>query len=174
MILSHDEIITERENGNIIIEPFTLDQVGANSYDVNLSSVIKRVYYNSFFGIDYKKPQKTKCFTIPEKGKWIFPWQLWLGSTIEKAGSDKYVPMYEGRSTLGRMGLFSHISAGFGDIGFKRTWTLEFSCVLPFKLYPRMKIGQVYFVQASSNNWLYDRDHKGHYADQDGVTEAKT
>ena len=173
MILAHDEIISERENGNIIIEPFISEHVGANSYDVTLSVHIKRVCRNSFFGIDIKKPQKVRDYIIPPKGKWIFPWQLWLGSTIEKAGSDKYVPMYAGRSSMGRMGLFTDIGAAFGDIGFKRTWTLEFHCVLPFKLYPYMKVGQVYFVHASSCNWLYGRDHKGHYHDQDGVPEAK-
>jgi dCTP deaminase len=173
MILAHDEIIAEREKGNIAIEPFIFANVGANSYDVRLAPKILRVKRNSFFGIDPRKPQKTKAYTLTEKGKWIFPWQLWLGSSVERAGSDFYVPMYAGRSSMGRMGLFTDIGAAFGDIGFKQTWTLEFHCVLPFKLYPYMKVGQVYFMNTTSWHYLYGREHKGHYADQDGVTEAK-
>lgn len=177
MILAHDEIISERENGNIIIDPFILEHVGANSYDVRLGNNFIRVLENEYIdGIGYinqDKPQKFYKTTALLKGLLIMPGELWLGETIEVCGSDKYIPMIEGRSTFARMGLKVHLTAGFGDIGFKQKWTLELECTLPIVLYPGDRIAQVYFVQASSCNWLYGRDHKGHYSGQDGVTEAK-
>ena len=176
MILAHDEIISERENDNIVIEPFILEHVGANSYDVRLGNKFKCISENSKYCgiacIDSHKPQKYKNYTI-EKSILVVPGSLWLAETMEICSSDKYIPMLEGRSTFARMGLKVHLTAGFGDIGFKQKWTLELESTLPIVLYPGDRIAQVYFVQASSSNWLYGRDHKGHYHDQDGVTEAK-
>ena len=62
--------------------------------------------------------------TIPEDGLLLEPQKLYLGRTIEYTATEGYVPMLEGRSSIGRLGLFVHVTAGFGDIGFKGFWTL--------------------------------------------------
>jgi len=175
LILAHDEIISERENGSIIIEPFILEHVGANSYDVRLGNNFIRVLHNDEYCgkacINPERPQNVIKFYV-EHDILIMPNELMLAETMEICGSDKYIPMLEGRSTFARMGLKVHLTAGFGDIGFKQKWTLELEATLPIVLFPGERIAQVYFVQASSSNWLYGRDHKGHYSNQNGVQEA--
>jgi dCTP deaminase len=165
MILNGAEIISEYNQGKIHIDPFTLDQVGPNSYDVRLGSHLKVVTANSGNFIDPDKKQTTNIIELP----WVLsPEFLYLGNTIEAIGSDYYVPMLEGRSSIGRMGLAVHITAGFGDIGFKQQWTLEMTCELPFKVFPGMRIAQVSFYGCSSRTMMYD----GRYMDQEGVQES--
>jgi dCTP deaminase len=72
-----------------------------------------------------KTPNPTKRITIPEEGLVLKPNTLYLGRTNEFTKTDRYVPMLEGRSSTGRLGLFIHVTAGFGDIGFAGYWTLE-------------------------------------------------
>jgi len=108
--------------------------------------IIKKKYleYIEIF-LDIKSENKAYQFEIPNEGIYLLPDILYLGSTNEKCGSDYYIPMYEGRSSTGRIGLESHISAGFGDLGFKSNWTLEITVVHPLKIYEGFRIGQVYF-----------------------------
>lgn len=176
MILAHDEIISEQANGRLHILPFIAENVGANSIDVTLGNRFKKIYPNVVCGgisfIDPMLPQQFHDFT-GDKSIYMIPGDLVLAETMEEAGSDFYVPMIEGRSTFARMGLKVHATAGFGDIGFKKKWTLELTCTIPIVLYPGDRIAQVYFLTPSSATWLYGREHKGHYADQEGATCAK-
>lgn len=178
MKLGHDDIIAEYHSGKIIIEPYEFDNIGPNSVDVRLAKELLRVWPNDcrdgVHFINPLKPQKYTPHVLDDSGMLIMPGELWIGSTIEKCGSDYYIPGYAGRSTIGRMGLFTDICAAFGDVGFKQTWTLELCCVTPFLLVPGMQIGQVFFDHVTSNNWRYDREHKAHYANQNGPTAAKT
>ena len=73
------------------------------------------------------------------------PNRLYLGRTIEYTQTKNLVPMIEGRSSIGRLGLFIHITAGFGDVGFNGFWTLEMFCVHPIKIYPGVAIGQIFY-----------------------------
>jgi dCTP deaminase len=156
MILSGKEI--KRRLGNdIIIEPFHEQQLGPNSYNVRLHRELL-MYDESL--LDMKTKHRIKTIVIPEEGLILEPGVLYLGRTIEFTKTDNLVPMLEGRSSIGRLGLFIHITAGFGDVGFNGYWTLEMFCVMPVRIYPAVEIGQIFyhtiegdFVRYKSNKY---------------------
>jgi len=168
-MLTGKQIVDEVKKGRILIEPFDEKNVGPNSFDVTLNPTI--ITYkkceivekddgrkhlvplnDNNLVLDPAKENKTYSYTIPEEGLVIPTDILILGSTNEKAGSDYFIPMYEGRSSMARLGIQSHISAGFGDVGFKSNWTLEIITVHNVVLYPNMRIGQVYFHEIEMEN----------------------
>ena len=142
MILSGKEIIKQVNEGNIFISNFDPELVNPNSYNLHLHDELM-VYTDDV--LDMKKPLNTKTLLIPEEGLVLYPGQLYLGRTYEKTSTDKYVPMLEGRSSIGRLGLFIHVTAGFGDVGFSGFWTLEIQCIQPVKIYPMVEICQIYY-----------------------------
>ncbi len=73
------------------------------------------------------------------------PNRLYLGRTAERTETRNLVPMIEGRSSIGRLGLFVHVTAGFGDVGFCGFWTLEMFAVQPVKIYPNVPICQIFY-----------------------------
>ena len=81
-------------------------------------------------------------------------------ATPEYTETDNFIPMLEGRSSVGRLGLFVHITAGFGDIGFKGYWTLEIFCVQPVKIYPGVEICQIFYHSIDGD---YDSYEGGKY-----------
>ena len=151
-------------SGDVDINPFNPAHLGPNSYDVTLSPVL-RVYRatNRTRGmvpvLDMREDNPVDEIIIPTQGLVLSPGMLYLGATVESAISRSYVPMYEGRSSVGRLGIHTHITAGFGDIGWgysmengrevchHPTWTLEIEVVHPVRVYPFVRIGQVYFVK---------------------------
>jgi len=135
-------MIKEQQGKGIIIEPYDEKFVNPNSYNLRLHNELL-VYDEDL--LDMKKPNHTKCITIPEDGLTLNPGALYLGRTIEYTESNKFVPMLEGRSSVGRLGLFIHVCAGFGDIGFKGFWTLEIHCIQPIRIYPGVAICQIYY-----------------------------
>lgn len=141
MILSGKEI--QRHIGKeIIIEPFDQSRVNPNSYNLTLHNELL-VYENH--ELDMKKLNPTKRITIPEEGLVLEPNRLYLGRTNEFTKTEGFVPMLEGRSSTGRLGLFIHVTAGFGDVGFAGYWTLEIFCVQPIRIYPNAEICQIYY-----------------------------
>lgn len=141
MILSGKEI--QRQLGKkIFIEPFSENQLNPNSYNLRLHRELL-VYDEK--ELDMKKDHKTKEVILPDSGMLLEPGKLYLGRTIEFTKTDGYVPMLEGRSSIGRLGLFIHITAGFGDVGFKGFWTLEIFCVQPIRIYPGVEICQIFY-----------------------------
>ena len=98
------------------------------------------------------------------------PGRLYLGKTVEWTSSPGFVPMYEGRSSLGRLGVSSHITAGFGDIGFEGNWTLEISVVQPVRIYPGMRIGQLYWHKPVGE---ITSTYQGKYQGQEGIQASK-
>lgn len=141
MILSGLEI-KQRLNKDIIIEPFNENAINPNSYNLKLHNELL-VYENDV--LDMKKENKAKLITIPEEGLLLTPGKLYLGRTNEHTETKNLVPMLEGRSSIGRLGLFIHVTAGFGDIGFKGYWTLEIHCVQPIIIYPFIEVCQIYY-----------------------------
>lgn len=141
MILSGKEI-KKRLGSQIIIDPFNDKQLGPNSYNLRLHNEL--MMYDEEF-LDMKKVHKTKMMVIPEEGLLLQPGKLYLGRTIEYTETDGLVPMLEGRSSIGRLGLFIHITAGFGDVGFKGFWTLEIFCVQPIRIYPGVELCQIFY-----------------------------
>lgn len=141
MILSGLEIKKEL-NKNIIINPFDESRLNPNSYNLRLHDELL-VYKNH--NLDMKTPNETEKIKIPAEGLVLETNKLYLGRTLEYTESHKHVPMLEGRSSVGRLGLFIHVTAGFGDVGFCGYWTLEIFCVQPIRIYAGVEICQIYY-----------------------------
>ena len=167
MILSGKEINKQVENGLIRIDPFNTDQLNPNSYNLRLHSDL--LVYDSNI-LDMKEKNTTSPLTIPEDGLLLEPQKLYLGRTIERTATDKYVPMLEGRSSVGRLGLFIHITAGFGDIGFAGFWTLEIFCVQPIRIYADLEICQIFYHTIDGD---YDLYQSKKYQLNEGVQPSK-
>lgn len=142
MILSDQEILNQIALGNIVIEPFRKECLGSNSYDVHLSPYLC-VYSEPI--IDAKKENALIELLIPEEGKVLQPGELYLGSTVEYTETHGFVPFLEGKSSVGRLGIDIHATAGKGDVGFCNHWTLEISVTRPVRVYPGMPIGQIIY-----------------------------
>ena len=141
MILSGQEI--KRLIGtDLIIEPYEDSQLNPNSYNLRLHHQLL-VYDNNV--LDMKKENKATLLEIPEEGLLLEKDKLYLGRTLEYTESHKHVPMLEGRSSIGRLGLFVHVTAGFGDVGFCGFWTLEMFCVQPIRIYAGVEICQIFY-----------------------------
>lgn len=144
MILTGHKIQQEVRDGNIVIDDFDINRINPNSYNLRLGNQIGR--YTDLI-LDCKEDNNLTRSYIPKDGVLLEPGELYLANTVERTITDCYVPMLEGRSSLARLGLSVHITAGFGDIGFNGVWTLEMTCVRPTKIYAGMEICQVYFVK---------------------------
>lgn len=147
MILSDIDILHAISCGAIVIDPFHREKLGTNSYDVHLSPHLSRFKEKT---LDARQPTKMHDFTIPENGYVLQPGELYLGSTIEYTESHVHLPIINGKSSIGRLGLCIHQTAGWGDIGFCGHWTLEFSVVKPLRVYAGMPIGQIMWMAAVS------------------------
>ena len=156
MILSGKEIIN-RQGKDIIIDPFDENQVNPNSYNLRLHNEL--LNYDSPI-LDMKKENLGTKIIIPKEGLLLESNKLFLGRTIEYTETDNFIPMLEGRSSVGRLGLFVHITAGFGDVGFKGYWTLEIFCVQPVKIYPGVEICQIFYHSIDGD---YDSYEGGKY-----------
>jgi dCTP deaminase len=161
MILTDIQILKSIEDGNIVIEPFRAACLGTNSYDVHLGKYLA-TYEDRV--LDARLHNEIKHFEIGEEGFVIQPGTLYLGVTEEYTETHHTVPFLEGKSSIGRLGIDIHATAGKGDVGFCNTWTLEISCVQPVRIYAGMPIGQlIYFmVQGDIQNY-YNRKTNAKY-----------
>lgn len=162
MILSGKEIL-KHIGKEIVIEPFDERKINPNSYNLSLASELL-VYENDV--LDMKTPNAVKKLIIPEEGLLLEPRRLYLGRTNEFTRTDKYIPMLEGRSSTGRLGLFIHVTAGFGDVGFAGYWTLEIFCVQPVRIYPNVEVCQIYYHDIDGE---YDLYSSGKYQNNTGI-----
>ncbi|MBN1768486.1 MAG: dCTP deaminase [Prolixibacteraceae bacterium] len=162
MILSGKEI-QKRLNSDIFIEPFDPSQLNPNSYNLKLHNKLL-VYENTI--LDMKTENKAHEITIPEEGLLLETNKLYLGRTVEYTRTDKLVPMLEGRSSVGRLGMFIHVTAGFGDVGFSGFWTLEIFCVQPIRIYPGVEICQIYYHDILGE---YKKYENGKYQNNQGI-----
>ena len=158
VILSDRTLREQIAAGRIVIDPLDDHLVQPSSIDVRISNLF-RVFRNHTRGvIDVKEDttELTELIEIPADGSQPFmlhPGEFVLGSTLERiAVPDDLVARIEGKSSLGRLGLLIHSTAGFIDAGFDGHVTLELANVasLPITLYPGMKIGQVSFMQMTT------------------------
>ncbi len=154
MILSGEEILS-RLGSDIVLEPFDPEQLNPNSYDLLLHDEL--LVYEEVV-LDVKQPNRFRRITIPPEGLILSPSQLYLGRTVERTETHKLVPMLEGRSSLARLGLFVHVSSGFGDVGFCGYWTLEMFAVQPVRIYPGIKICQVFYHEIAGKVREYQSD----------------
>lgn len=161
MILTDKEILAEIEKGNIVIEPFDKSKLGTNSYDVHLGRYLA-TYKNRV--LDAKKHNEIEVFEIGEDGFCLQPNTLYLGVTHEYTESHAHVPFLEGKSSVGRLGIDIHATAGKGDVGFCNTWTLEISVSQPVIVYAGMPIGQlIYFVVSGDIENYYNKKANAKY-----------
>lgn len=144
MLLSGIEIKRQMTLGNIVIDPFSEDQLNPNSYNLTLYPEMQ-VYTGSC--LDVKQKNETKTILIPDEGIVLEPHTLYLVRSREYTETHGFVPMVQGRSSLGRLGLSVHITSGFGDAGFCGSWTLQLLSVMPLRIYPGMKFCQIYYQE---------------------------
>ena len=141
MILSGEEI-RNRMGTDIKIDPFDEKNINPNSYNLTLHKDI--LTYEEIV-LDMRKCNRVRRMEIPDSGLVLEPNRLYLGRTVERTETHNLVPMIEGRSSIGRLGLFVHVTAGFGDVGFSGFWTLEMFAVQPVKIYPGVSICQIFY-----------------------------
>ena len=153
-MITGQEILKRVVKGDIVIEPFNPVNINPNSYNITLGGELM-VYTGRT--LDVKKQNKTKVIQIPENGIVLKPGRLYLGVTQEWTETYNLVPKIEGRSSIGRLGLFIHITAGFGDIGFCGRWTLELVATKRVRVYAGMKIGQLsYYLPEGDIGIVYE------------------
>lgn len=162
MILSGNEI-KKQLGKNIFIEPYDEKRMNPNSYNLSLHN--KLLVYDTPV-LEMKKPNPTKELIIPEEGLVLEPGKLYLGRTAEHTRTESFVPMLEGRSSIGRLGLYIHVTAGFGDVGFSGFWTLEIHCVEPIRIHAGVEICQIYYHSIEGD---YDKYVSGKYQDNTEV-----
>ena len=188
-MLTGMEIIKRVEKGEIVISDFDPAKVNPNSYNLHLDSVLKQYAFDktiitnadgsydtvSVAGasgvLDCKQNNPTIELKIPENGFIVLqPGILYLGSTIEYTSCENLIPCIDGRSSIGRLGIQVHATAGFGDVGFKGKWTLELSCIHPIRIYAGMEICQIYFEEPVGDTSI---KYRGKYQNQDGAISSK-
>lgn len=199
-MLTGSEIYKKVKSGEIEIDPFDKNRLNPNSYNLRLDSkllVYKMDETNSFGEVekysgvicddddwtweapgqiggicylDLHAKDYTSNLYIPDGGIVLMPGILYLGSTMERTFTDKYVPMLNGRSSVGRKGLTIHVTAGFGDIGFNGKWTLEMTVIHPLKVYTGDEICQISFMDITGDNYY---KYNGRYQNQNDVTASK-
>jgi len=161
MILSGHEI-QNRLDGDIVIDPFDERNLNPNSYNLTLHDEV--MTYEEVV-LDMRAANRVRRLSIPPEGLVLSPNQLYLGRTAERTETHNLVPMIEGRSSIGRLGLFVHVTAGFGDVGFCGYWTLEMFAVQPVRIYAGVPICQIFyheitgaFTEYASNKYQHNSD----------------
>ncbi len=176
-VLTKPDILKALEDGTVVVDPAP-EYIGPNSIDLRLHHELK-TYRSPWqylkgesyedLALDARKDNETDTFIIPTTGRILSPGVLYLGRTIERTHTPHHVPKIGGRSSTGRLGIAIHITAGFGDVGFNGTWTLEISVVHPVRIYPGMRIAQLWLLSAS-HPLSEDQRYNGRYQHQEDAT----
>ncbi|MFH1269340.1 MAG: dCTP deaminase [Planctomycetota bacterium] len=161
MILSGHEIRAQLGT-NIIIDPFDESRVNPNSYNLALHDEL--MVYEELV-LDMSKENRTRRIQIPPEGLVLHPNYLYLGRTAERTETHNLVPMIKGRSSVGRLGLFVHVTAGFGDVGFSGYWTLEVFAVQPVRIYAGVPICQIFYHDVRGDITEYNSEKYQHNTD---------
>jgi dCTP deaminase len=161
MILSGIEI-QARLGRDIVIEPFDPARLNPNSYNLTLHDELL-VYDEP--ELDMRRPAATRRIQIPPEGLVLKPNRLYLGRTAERTETHNLVPMIEGRSSIGRLGIFVHVTAGFGDVGFCGFWTLEMFAIQPIRIYARVAICQIAYHELRGDFTPYSSSKYQHNTD---------
>jgi dCTP deaminase len=156
MILSDRSIREELAAGRVVIDPLGAGAIQPSSVDLHVDRWFRLFRNHTMRVIDVREPQEelTELVEVAEGEALILhPGEFVLGSTLERVAlPDDLVARLEGKSSLGRLGLLIHSTAGFVDAGFDGHLTLELSNVanLPITVYPGMKIGQISFLRMTT------------------------
>lgn len=175
-MLSSAKIIEEVNNKNIYIDNFNPEKLNPNSYNLTLNNklLIYKSEYDPYIDedriiLDLMKDNAVEELIIPEDGLILKPGILYLGSTNEYTETKNYVPMLDGRSSIGRLGIMVHQTAGFGDIGFIGKWTLEITVVHPIFIYPNIEICQISYQEVLGD---ISSTYHGKYYNQNGPVKS--
>jgi len=171
------------------VEGFNPENINPNSVDLTLNSKMS-VYKNEV--LDCRKKNEVISINIPEEGYVLTPNIVYLVSTNEsinlepmsfekticstgvKFEAKKYIcARVEGKSSLGRLGMFAHITAGWIDAGFKGSLVLELAVIQPLRIYPNMKICQIAFMESTEVEKHYGEKEGSKYQNQIGAQESK-
>lgn len=192
-LLTGTKILEEVENGNIVIDPFDVNRINPNSYNLRIAdkllvyrspdyTEVNRERYRRIPRVDPTMPHyreivldshaknPTDEYSIGEEGFLLQPGILYLASTVERTYTDKYVPILNGRSSTGRLSMTVHITAGFGDIGFDGKWTLEIMVVHNLIIYPGDEMLQIAFETVEGDT---SYQYNGRYNHQSDVTASR-
>jgi len=182
VLLSDRDITRHIDAGRVLLDPYDPAMVQPSSIDVRLDRFFRLFDNHKYPFIDpaQEQPELTRLVEVDADEAFILhPGEFVLASTLEQVSlADDIAARVEGKSSLGRLGLLTHATAGFVDPGFSGHVTLELSNVatLPIKLWPGMKIGQLCFFQLSSPaEHPYGTQKRGsHYQGQRGPTASRS
>jgi dCTP deaminase len=172
-LLSGPQIKEEIKKGTIKIRPFDPDNVNPNSVNLCLGQhllVYQRPNWlmrqwlalkGTPWCLDMKADNPTKELWIPPRGRILWPGELYLGSTVEWTETNEHAPMIEGRSSVARLGMCVHLTAGFGDVSFKGTWTLELTTVYPIRVFAGVPIAQIAYTTIIGERQNYNGRYQG-------------
>lgn len=167
MLLTGPEIMRQRQAGNLVIEPFSADQVEQNSYGFRLGHRLME-YAESVF--DARAPQQpVEPTIIPADGIVLRPNRLYLGETLEVIGSDNHACELYGTLSVAALGVWIQVSAPLGHTGAVVRWTLEIRVTQPIRVHATMMIGKVAFWGVAGDVVRY----AGRYAHQTEVTQSR-
>lgn len=182
MLLSDRDIRAEIDAGRVTLDPYDEAMIQPSSIDVRLDKFFRVFDNHKYAAIDpaVEQPDLTRLVEVDQDGPFVLhPGEFVLGSTYESVAlPDDIAARLEGKSSLGRLGLLTHSTAGFIDPGFEGNVTLELSnmATLPINLWPGMKIGQLCFFRLSSAaEYPYGSDKYGsRYRGQRGPTASRS
>lgn len=182
MLLSDRDIRAELESGRVQLDPLDLGMIQPSSIDVRLDKFFRLFDNHKYPFIDpaEEQPDLTRAVEVASDEPFILhPGEFVLGSTFEAVTlPNDIAARLEGKSSLGRLGLLTHSTAGFVDPGFSGHVTLELSNVatLPIKLWPGMKIGQLCFFRltSESENPYGSEKYGSRYQGQRGPTASRS
>lgn len=197
MILTGPEILKQIETtGNITITPFDKGLINPASIDLRLGDqvAVYEDWVETFYPgygkasrdapgdgrfyralgnvLNTKREPQVKVFTIDPVAGWILnPGIGYLMHTLESVWTDRYVPVLDGKSSIGRLFITVHVTAGYGDPNFKGQYTLEVSVTHPIRVYPGMRIAQMRFHTMTGDYLPYDGNYTG--TDAQGPVASK-
>lgn len=182
MLLSDRDIKAEIDSGRVVLDPWDPDMIQPSSVDVRLDKYFRLFDNHKYPYIDpsEEQPDLTRLVEVGKGEPFVLhPGEFVLGSIYEVVTlPDDVAARVEGKSSLGRLGLLTHATAGFVDPGFTGHVTLELSNVatLPIKLWPGMKIGQLCFFRLSTpvENPYGSTKYGSHYQGQRGPTASRS
>lgn len=187
MILSDKMISQAISNGDIVISPFDPSNLGSNSYDVHLGDTlmtytgtsIGKTYVDihdtvgsDVIGLDCKIDNPIISHKLDAAGYVLFPGRVYLGVTMEYTETRKYVPFCEGKSSVARLGMSLHCTAGKGDVNFFGHFTLEIHVLEPLRVYPGMPVGQLIYFDTGDVAVPYDAKPSAKYNNKSPLPQS--
>lgn len=184
-MITGSEILKLVNDGAITITNFDPSRLNPNSYNLRVGHTIgyyPMTEYHEFsiadvdktmplYYLDSRKKNKMEYVEIPEDGIILTPGLLYLASTMERVNAGNLIPALSGRSSMARLGVEVHRTAGFGDIGADMKWTLEITVIQPVKIYPEQELAQIYFEPPHG---AQDIRYNGKYQHADGIVPSRS